>query len=136
MAVKQQAGASILNLMNSDTTTLSIETRTLSHSNTNIVGDVSTGSFRPIVPKSMRKQGFDVFHFLSHPGIRATRSLIKERFVWPRMNSEIKDWIIHHLVINQFQRPFLLFSIVLLICSALASWLLPMEICHICIGNL
>ena len=41
----------------------------------------------------MRKQVFDVFHSLSHPGIRATRSLIKERFVWPRMNSEIKDWV-------------------------------------------
>ncbi len=72
MAVKQQADASISNLMNLDTTILSIETRTLSDSNTSIVGDVSTGSFRPIVPESMRKQVLDVFHFLSHPGIRAT----------------------------------------------------------------
>ena len=93
MAVKQQADASISNLMNSDTTTLSIETRTLSESNTNIVGDVSTGFFRSIVPESMRKQVFDVFYSLSHCGIKATRSLIKERFVWPRMNSEIKDWV-------------------------------------------
>ena len=54
MVVKQQADASISNLMNSDTSTLSIETRTLSDSNTNIVGDVSTGSFRPIVPEYMR----------------------------------------------------------------------------------
>ena len=93
MAIKQQVDASISNLMNSNTTTLSIKTRTFSDSNTNIVGDVSTGSFGPIVPESMRKQVFDVFHSLSHPGIRATRSLIKERFVWPRMNSEIKDWV-------------------------------------------
>ena len=92
MAVKQ-ADASIFNLMNSDTNALSIETRTLSDSNTNIVGDVSTGSFRPIVPESMRKQVFDVFRSLSHSGIKATRSLIKECFVWQRMNSEIKDWV-------------------------------------------
>ena len=74
MAAKQQANASISNLMNLGTTTLSIETRTLSDSNKNIICDVSTGPFRPIVPESMRKQVFDVFHSLSHPGIRATRS--------------------------------------------------------------
>ena len=79
--------------MNSDTTTYSIETRTLSDSNTNNLGDVSTGAFRPIVPESMRKQVFDVFHSLSHPGKRATRSLTKEHFVWPRINSKIKDWV-------------------------------------------
>ena len=93
MAVKQQADASISNFMNSDTTTLSIETQTLSDSNTNIVGDDSAGSFQLIVPESMHKQVFDVFHSLSHPGIRATPSLIKERFVWPQMNSQIKDWV-------------------------------------------
>ena len=81
MAAKQQAHASMSYLINSDTTTLSIETPTLS--NKNIVGDLSTGSFRPIVPESMRRQVFDVFHSLSHPGIRATRSIIKERFVAP-----------------------------------------------------
>ena len=83
MAVKQQADASILILMNSDTTTLSIETRTLSDSNTNIVGDVSTGSFRPIVPRSMLEKVFDVFHSLPHPGIRATRSLTKNALCGP-----------------------------------------------------
>ena len=79
--------------MNSDTNTLFIETRMLSDSNTNIIDDVSTGSFWPIVPESMRKQVFDVFHFLFYPVIRTTRSLIKECFVWPRMNSKIKDWV-------------------------------------------
>ena len=74
--------------MNFNTNTLSIETQTLSDSNTNIVGDVPTKSFQPIVPESMCKQVFDVFHSLSHPEIRATQSLIKERFVWPQMNYE------------------------------------------------
>ena len=93
MVVKQQADASTSNLMNLYTTTLSIETRTLSDSNTNVVGNVSTGSFQPIVPESIRKQVFDVFHSLSHPGIRVTQSLIKELFERPQMNSEIKDWV-------------------------------------------
>ena len=81
MAVKQEPDASILNLMNLDTTALSIEIRTLSDSNTSIVGDVSTESFRPIVPKSMRKQVFAVFHSLSHAGIRATQSITRECFM-------------------------------------------------------
>ena len=97
MADKQQANASISNLMNPDTTTLSIETRTLSDSYTNIerylTVNTNIRSFRPIVPESMCRQVFDIFHSLSHPGIRTTRSLIKERFVWPRMNSEINDWV-------------------------------------------
>ena len=92
MAVKQQDDTSIANLVNLDTNALSLGTRTLSDSYSNIIGDASIESFRPIAPKFMRKQIFDVFHSLSHSGIRATRSLIKERFVWPRMNSEIKDW--------------------------------------------
>ena len=38
--------------------------------------DVSTGSPRPVVPPSFRKQVFDVIHKLSHPGIKGTRRLI------------------------------------------------------------
>ena len=83
MAAKQQADASISNLVNSDTNTLSFETQTLSDSNSNIVDDVSTETFRLMVSESMRKQVFDVFHSLSHLGRRATRPLIIEHFLWP-----------------------------------------------------
>ena len=62
---KQQINASISNLLDFDGNRLSFDTQTLSESNDNIVGDVSTASFWPIVPKSMHKQAFKFsFYFM------------------------------------------------------------------------
>nr|CAH8856759.1 unnamed protein product [Trichobilharzia regenti]CAH8862441.1 unnamed protein product [Trichobilharzia regenti] len=61
-------------------------------SDTTIVCDVSTGVHRPFVPLSCRKTLFEHLHSLSHPGVRATVKLISERFVWPKMNSDIRKW--------------------------------------------
>ena len=35
---------------------------------------------------------FDSLHSLSHPGIRATQCLIAARYVWPKMNSDVRKW--------------------------------------------
>ena len=61
-------------------------------SDTTIVCDVSTGVHRPFVPQPCRKALFHHLHALSHPGVRATVKLISERFVWPKMNSDIRKW--------------------------------------------
>ena len=57
-----------------------------------IICDISTGKPRPIVPEAHRRHVFDHFHGISHPGIRATRKLIAQRFVWPKMNNEVGIW--------------------------------------------
>ena len=57
-----------------------------------LLGDVSTGTFRPLVPPEFRRQVFDHFHGLGHAGVRATRRLISARYVWPRMAAEITSW--------------------------------------------
>lgn len=54
--------------------------------------DTSTRKPRPFVPAKMRKEIFYSLHNLSHPGIRATINLIKERFIWPFIEKNIKDW--------------------------------------------
>ena len=61
------------------------------HSDSTIICDTSTGIHRPFVPIAYRKKVFDCLHSLSHPGVRATVRLIGERFVWPKMNSNIKE---------------------------------------------
>ena len=61
-------------------------------SDATIVCDTSTGTPRPFVPLSHRKPVFDHLHSLSHPGIRATLKLISSRFVWPKMNQDIRRW--------------------------------------------
>lgn len=57
-----------------------------------ILCDTSTAHPRPFVCEKHRKPIFDQFHSLSHPGVKATSSLIKSRFFWPDMNKHIKEW--------------------------------------------
>ena len=64
-----------------------------SSNDTQICSDLSTGTFRPLVPTCFKKQVFDLVHGFSHPGIKATQKLISERFVWPNMKSDIKNFI-------------------------------------------
>ncbi|CAL8102051.1 unnamed protein product [Calicophoron daubneyi] len=53
---------------------------------------MSTGRPQPIVPASFRRQVFDHLHALSHPGIAATLRLIADRYVWPKMNRQVRTW--------------------------------------------
>lgn len=64
----------------------------LHESSDTILCDTSTGSPRPFVPDTMRRQVFDALHGISHPGIRATQKLIAHRFVWPSMNKDVRRW--------------------------------------------
>lgn len=57
-----------------------------------ILCDVSLGRPRPIVPPSYRRTIFDALHSISHPGIRATAKLIADRYVWPGMQKDIRNW--------------------------------------------
>ena len=59
---------------------------------TTLLCDVSTGIPRPVVPASWRKTVFDVVHNLSHPGIRATRKLVAQKFVWHGMSRQLGEW--------------------------------------------
>ena len=57
-----------------------------------ILCDVSQGAPRPVVPAPFRRSVFDALHNLSHPGTRATSRLICKRFVWPKVNKEVRIW--------------------------------------------
>ena len=54
--------------------------------------DVSAGLWRPVVPVDFRRQVFDTVHGLVHPGVRATTRLVSNRFVWPGLATDIKEW--------------------------------------------
>jgi hypothetical protein len=57
-----------------------------------LAGDVSTGNFCPIVPLKFRKNIFDHFHNVAHPGRLASRHIISSRFVWRSLSSNVIDW--------------------------------------------
>ena len=71
---------------------LQIEAKLLANPRVRLLGDVSTGRFRPFVPTSFRRKIFDICHALSHPSTRLTKKLISERYVWPLMNKQIAEW--------------------------------------------
>jgi len=47
-----------------------------------LLGDISTGTFRPLVPVQYKQVIFDCIHGIAHPGMRASKRLILSRFVW------------------------------------------------------
>ena len=54
--------------------------------------DISNGPARPFVPFSWRRQVFDTIHGLGHPGIERTRSMIRDKFVWPSLRADVSRW--------------------------------------------
>jgi len=54
--------------------------------------DTATAIARPFVTKSFRKQVFQSLHDLSHPGAKASVKMIKQRYVWPRMEQDCRMW--------------------------------------------
>ncbi len=57
-----------------------------------LAGDVFTGNFRPIVPLKFRKNIFDNFHTVAHPGRFASRRIVSSRFVWRCLSSDVTAW--------------------------------------------
>lgn len=53
---------------------------------------MSTGNIRPYIPFSLRRKVFDSVHGLSHPSAKSTKKLLLQKFVWPNMNKDSKDW--------------------------------------------
>ena len=52
--------------------------------------DISTGNPRPWVPREFRRAAFHSLHGLSHPGINATQKLVVSRFIWRKINADVR----------------------------------------------
>ena len=57
-----------------------------------LVCDTSTGRNRPIVPLSMRREIFRIFHELAHAGPRPTQKAVLRKFVWKNSKRDIIEW--------------------------------------------
>lgn len=54
--------------------------------------DVSTQPPRPYITPEFRRQAFNCLHNLSHPGNTATVRLVTQRFVWPGIRRNCREW--------------------------------------------
>ena len=54
--------------------------------------DFSTSKAHPFITQPFRCSVFEAIHGLSHPGTNATVKLITQRFVWPRIKADCRQW--------------------------------------------
>lgn len=54
--------------------------------------DVSTPNARPVLPRAFRRTAFNSVHQLAHPGIKTTAKLVTQRYVWPSVNKDCREW--------------------------------------------
>ena len=92
MAKAQEVDAELKTLQQSSTMSLKFTTVLHGTATVTLICDVSKGIPRPFVPLPLRRTVFHSLHSLSHPGIRATQRLISDRFVWPGMNTDVRQW--------------------------------------------
>lgn len=76
----------------STNTALVLRDHQLTGTDRTILCDVSTGYPRPLVPLGWRKTVFDVLHSTSHPGVKTSKKLVSERFVWPGIQKDCGIW--------------------------------------------
>ena len=68
---------------------LQIENPAILEHGVSLRGDVSRGSFQPLVPESFRKQVFDIMYSFSYPGIKHSTELLSTTLLWAGMNYDI-----------------------------------------------
>lgn len=96
LALSQQNDPEIVKYLNNESS-LRLQKLKVPGSNVEIYCDVSTPSHRPFITVPFRKQLFDSLHNLSHPGANASAKLIADRFVWPGVRKDCREWSRHCL---------------------------------------
>lgn len=54
--------------------------------------DTATHPPRPYITPKLRRQVFDMIHGWNHPGSSATARLVAQKFVWPGIRKDCREW--------------------------------------------
>lgn len=92
IAIDQQCDVELQQLL-STSSSLKLEPRKTSLASVPLYCDVSQNKVRPYIPLQHRQAVLKHIHGLAHPGIRSTRRLVADRFVWKNMNKDIKQFV-------------------------------------------
>ena len=60
-----------------------------------VMCEMNTGIPHPVLPTSFRRTVFQMLHGLAHPGLRATRRIITQRFLWAGVNKDVNRGMSH-----------------------------------------
>lgn len=81
-----------LKLLLDEKTSLHLKKIRIPGSDVELYCDDSNDTLRPYVTKQFRRQIFNSLHCLSHPGANTTIKLITQRYVWPGINKDCREW--------------------------------------------
>ena len=94
IALAQINDPDLLQLVTShDTRKLTIGPVHLPDSPLPVICELSRPAPRPLVPEPLRRPIAVELHGLSHPGVKATVRLVKDRFWWPNQSKDITGWV-------------------------------------------
>lgn len=91
LAEAQKSDPELQHLLETETS-LHIKKVSIPGSRSQLYCDVSTTTARPLVPNPFRRKVFDSLHSLSHPGANTTAKLVAERYVWPQIRKDCREW--------------------------------------------
>lgn len=93
IAAEQTQDAELQHILSGQSPQLNLNLQTMQLApGTSLYCDIQGSRIRPYVPEKFRRAIFINLHKLSHPGIKASRTLIQQRFVWPNMLKDIATW--------------------------------------------
>ena len=91
LAKAQETDLELQNILNNGNVSLKLTSVPISL-NLNLWCNIENDKVKPFVPSEYRKAIFDSLHNLSHPGIRATKRLVLDRYVWPSISKDVISW--------------------------------------------
>lgn len=91
LAKSQEKDSELKDLLNGSTS-LKLTLNAIPGTNIKLVCDQTTNIPRPYVPQELRRRVFDSLHSLSHPGANATSKLVSQRYVWPSIRKDCREW--------------------------------------------
>lgn len=89
LAVSQAADNELQTLLRTGS---SLKLQKVKFSHSTLFCDMSGPFRRPFITVEFRKQVFDNLHGLSHPSARNTIKLVTERYVWPGVKKDCRNW--------------------------------------------
>ena len=94
LAQAQQVDSELELLLSKDrSTSLMLELVPWTGTEIQLYCDMSSGKARPFVPTSFHEEVFQSIHNLAHTGVRATRKLLADRFVWTGIRTDVATWV-------------------------------------------
>lgn len=79
-------------ILSPHTSSLRLGLTDIPNSKLQIYCDTSTGRPRPFIPQQLRHTIFEKIHNMAHMGARATCKKVRELYIWPRLQSDVKRW--------------------------------------------